>query len=115
VFLREGQIRGIVVNVGGRTPVTYNLHLESRGADELRRSQLNEVLIDARCLSQKAPVIIAGDLNLDASHGQVAADIKQATFLSPFSGKHLLTTPPRPVFEAGRTIDWVFTRGPLRA
>jgi endonuclease/exonuclease/phosphatase family metal-dependent hydrolase len=103
------------VNIGGRTFVTYNLHLESRGQDELRRAQLNEVLIDTQCLSPNAPVIVAGDLNLDASQGHVAAAIKQAMFLSPFSSKRLPTTTARSMFAAGRAIDWLFTRGPLQA
>jgi endonuclease/exonuclease/phosphatase family metal-dependent hydrolase len=101
------------VNVGGRTVVTYNLHLESRGDDQLRRAQLHEVLTDAQCLSQKASVIVAGDLNLDATCGDVAAAISQAKFFNAFIGKRLPTTTPRSMFPAGRAIDWVFTRGPL--
>jgi endonuclease/exonuclease/phosphatase family metal-dependent hydrolase len=103
------------VNVGGRTLVTYNLHLESRGDDQLRRAQLNEVLIDAERYSQKIPVIVGGDLNFDVSRGDVAAAVSQAMFFNPFSGKHLLTTPPRSMFDPGRAIDWLFTRGPLHA
>jgi endonuclease/exonuclease/phosphatase family metal-dependent hydrolase len=101
------------VSVGGRRLVTYNLHLESRGNDQLRRAQLQEVLTDAECLGQKAPVIVAGDLNLDATWGDVAAAINQAKFFNPFSGKRWPTTTPRPLFPAGRAIDWAFTRGPL--
>lgn len=103
------------VNVGGRRLVTYNLHLESRGDDQLRRAQLNEVVIDAQCYSQKVPVIVAGDLNFDVSCGDVAAAISEAKFFSPFSGKRLPTTTPRSMFPAGRAIDWFFTRGPLQA
>src|SRR6201989_264700 len=36
------------VSVGDRTLVTYNLHLESRGDDTLRYSQLEESFNDAR-------------------------------------------------------------------
>ncbi|HTU48441.1 MAG TPA: endonuclease/exonuclease/phosphatase family protein [Bryobacteraceae bacterium] len=103
------------VNVGGRRLVAYNLHLESRGDDQLRRAQLNEVLIDAQCYSQKAPLLVAGDLNFDVSCGDVAAAISQAKFFSPFSSKRLPTTTSRSMFPAGRAIDWIFTRGPLRA
>ena len=35
------------VSIGGRILVTYNLHLESRGDDALRCSQLNETLNDS--------------------------------------------------------------------
>src|SRR5206468_9279471 len=37
------------INVAGSKVVTYNLHLESRGNDALRISQLAEVLSDATC------------------------------------------------------------------
>jgi endonuclease/exonuclease/phosphatase family metal-dependent hydrolase len=100
------------VSVGGRRLVTYNLHLESRGDDELRRAQLNEVLIDADCY-QKVPVIVAGDLNFDVSRGDVA--INQAKFFNPFAGERLPTTTPRSTSPGGRSIDWILTRGPLRA
>src|SRR5215469_11749745 len=36
------------MNAGGRTLVSYNFHLESRGDDRLRCSQLDECLADAR-------------------------------------------------------------------
>src|ERR1700730_2247171 len=35
-------------NIAGKTIVTYNLHLESRGDDQLRCFQLEDVLDDAR-------------------------------------------------------------------
>jgi endonuclease/exonuclease/phosphatase family metal-dependent hydrolase len=57
------------VHVGGRTLVTYSLHLESRGDDHLRRAQLREVLFDAQRYNQRAPLVMAGDLNLDATQG----------------------------------------------
>src|SRR5437016_9021030 len=48
------------INVAGSEVVTYNLHLESRGSDELRISQLGEVLSDATCYDAECPVIVAG-------------------------------------------------------
>jgi endonuclease/exonuclease/phosphatase family metal-dependent hydrolase len=41
------------VHIGGTTLVTYNLHLESRGDDKLRRAQLREVLFDAQRYDRK--------------------------------------------------------------
>ena len=55
------------VSVAGRVLVTYNLHLESRGDDHLRCSQLGESLDDAGRHKSATPIIVAGDLNLDAS------------------------------------------------
>jgi endonuclease/exonuclease/phosphatase family metal-dependent hydrolase len=47
--------------------VCYNLHLESRGNDELRLTQMSEVLRDAVEYGSRCLQIIAGDLNLNAS------------------------------------------------
>jgi endonuclease/exonuclease/phosphatase family metal-dependent hydrolase len=101
------------VHVSGRTFVTYNLHLESRGDDQLRRAQLREVLVDAQRYGQEIPLIVAGDLNLDAAQGSVAADLSQAMFVNPFSAKQARTRPARSVFDRARTIDWLFVRGQL--
>jgi endonuclease/exonuclease/phosphatase family metal-dependent hydrolase len=102
------------VHVGGRTLVTYNLHLESRGDDQLRRAQVREVLTDAQRYDRKIPLLIAGDLNLDAAGGSVAADLSQAMFLNPFGSKQMGTRPARSLFERGRTVDWLFVRGQLQ-
>src|SRR5260370_25424265 len=55
------------INVAGSKLLTYNLHLESRGNDALRISQLNEVLHDAGGYDSTQLVVVAGDLNLNAS------------------------------------------------
>jgi len=102
------------VQVGGLTLVTYNLHLESRSDDQLRRAQLREVLTDARRYGKKIPLLIAGDLNLDVSQDRVAADISRAMLLNAFSGKELRTRPARSLFDRARTIDWLFVRGTLQ-
>jgi len=101
-------------NVAGKTMVTYNLHLESKGDDLLRCSQINETLDDARRYAPNMPVVLAGDFNLDVSGGAAAAAISRAQFLDAFANPHLPTT-PHSFLERGRTIDWIFTRGPLRA
>jgi endonuclease/exonuclease/phosphatase family metal-dependent hydrolase len=101
------------IHVGSPALVTYNLHLEIRGDDQLRRAQLREVLFDARRYGHKTPLLIAGDLNLDAAQGNVAADLSQAMFFNPFSGKQLRTRPARSLFDRARTIDWLFVRGHL--
>jgi endonuclease/exonuclease/phosphatase family metal-dependent hydrolase len=102
------------VHVGCRTLVSYNLHLESRGDDKLRRAQLREVLIDAQRYGQEIPIIVAGDLNVDAAQGDVGADLRQALFLNPFSGQQARTRPARSLFDRARTIDWLFVRGRLQ-
>ncbi len=99
--------------IAGKTIITYNLHLESKGDDQLRESQLAEILADARQHSAATPVLLAGDFNLDASVGNAAAAIRQAQFQGAFANQHVATT-PNTFFEEGRAIDWIFSRGPVR-
>jgi endonuclease/exonuclease/phosphatase family metal-dependent hydrolase len=101
-------------NLAGRTVVTYNLHLESKGDDRLRCSQLGEALDDAGQYGRTTPILLAGDFNLDASGGSAASAVSRAQFQDAFANRHLATT-PHSIFEAGRTIDWIFSRGPFRA
>jgi endonuclease/exonuclease/phosphatase family metal-dependent hydrolase len=103
------------INVAGNKVVTYNLHLESRGNDELRALQLAEVLSDATCYDAECPVIVAGDLNLDASKEAVAFAVAKAGFQEAVRAPHTPTTLGRGLFEGGRKIDWAFFRGPVRA
>src|SRR5271170_1058779 len=101
-------------NIAGRPVVTYNLHLESKGDDGLRCSQLGEALDDARQYDQNTPIVLAGDFNLDVSGGPAAAAMSRAQFQDAFANQHMPTT-PHSFLEQGRAIDWIFTRGPLRA
>jgi len=100
-------------NIAGKTIVTYNLHLESRGDDALRGSQLDETLNDARRYGGNTPIVLAGDFNLDVSAGSAATAISRAQFLDAFANQHRPTT-PHSFLEPGRVIDWIFTRGPVR-
>jgi endonuclease/exonuclease/phosphatase family metal-dependent hydrolase len=99
--------------IAGKTIVTYNLHLESKGNDVLRGCQLAETLEDARQYGADTPILLAGDFNLDASRGTVASAIRRAQLRDAFANQHLPTT-PNSFFEEGRTIDWIFSRGPVR-
>src|ERR1700734_2812907 len=53
---------------GGKPLVVYNLHLESKGTEQLRLLQLEEVLDDAKRYPSDTPVIVAGDFNSFSSH-----------------------------------------------
>jgi endonuclease/exonuclease/phosphatase family metal-dependent hydrolase len=103
------------INVVGSKFVTYNLHLESRGSNALRISQLGEVLSDATRYDAECPVVVAGDLNLDASREAVAFAFAKAEFQDAVRAPHTPTTPARGLFELGRQIDWAFIRRPGRA
>ena len=100
-------------NIAGKTIATYNLHLESKGGDSLRYSQLDEVLTDAGRYALNTPAVLAGDFNLDVSTGPAAAAIRDAQFDDAFLNRHAPSTPGS-FFESGRIIDWIFTRGPIR-
>jgi endonuclease/exonuclease/phosphatase family metal-dependent hydrolase len=102
------------VSIGGRTLVTYNLHLESRGDDALRCSQLNETLNDSLRYKSTIPIVLAGDLNLDVSRSVAANSLTKAQFLSTASKEPERTTPSRSFFDRGRPIDWIFARGSIR-
>jgi len=104
------------VNIAGRPLVTYNLHLESRGDDGLRCSQLLDCLNDAGQYKSAVPIILAGDLNLDVSRTTTAcSDMSRAQFRNAFAEQRVRTTPPRSLFDRGSVIDWIFTRGPITA
>jgi endonuclease/exonuclease/phosphatase family metal-dependent hydrolase len=103
------------ISIQGVSIVSYNLHLESRSNDELRIAQLNEVLQDARVYDSTQLVIVAGDLNLNASKSPIAAVLARAAFRDVVPTSRVATTPARHVLETGRHIDWAFVRGPVQA
>jgi endonuclease/exonuclease/phosphatase family metal-dependent hydrolase len=104
----------VEVNIAGKMMVSYNLHLESKGDDGLRRAQLGETLDDAERYPSKMPIVLAGDFNVDVSEGPAAAALGQAGFYDAFANHHLPTT-PHSLLEKGRIIDWIFTRGAARS
>jgi endonuclease/exonuclease/phosphatase family metal-dependent hydrolase len=101
------------VDIEGKKIVTYNMHLESRGDDGLRESQIEETLNDVRQYGANTPVLIAGDFNMNVSAGISAAVIRRSQFEDPFVNQHRATTPGS-FFEDGRVIDWIFSRGAVR-
>ena len=61
------------------------MHLESRGDDNLRSSQVAEILTDARQWSSDIPVVVAGDFNVDLSHQPAATLVGNALFANHFN------------------------------
>jgi endonuclease/exonuclease/phosphatase family metal-dependent hydrolase len=95
--------------------VVYDLHLESRGDDSLRISQLKEVLGDVSRNESRFPALVAGDLNLDISGGQAPALIAQAGLRNVFGELRSPTTPARGLLGSGRSIDWALVSGRVEA
>jgi endonuclease/exonuclease/phosphatase family metal-dependent hydrolase len=102
------------INLGGTKLVTYNLHLESRANDELRVSQMDEVLSDSAGYGPQCMLVVAGDLNLDVAKHAAAMTWTRAGFRDALGATSTPTTPPRRLFEPGRQIDWAFVRGPIQ-
>ncbi len=87
-----------------RKIVSYNIHLESRGNDELRLRQLNEVLADSRSYADEPMFVIGGDFNMDAGHSDAARVLREAGFHDAVRlPKHPTTTA-----HHARAIDWIF-------
>lgn len=99
------------VDIQGLPILAYNLHLESRSDDDLRLAQLNDVLHDAATFDPARALIMAGDLNLNASTPQVSELLIRAGFRDAVPTARVATTPHRRLLEPGRHIDWAFVRG----
>ena len=76
--------------------------------DHARRHRL------ADRVAKGLPIVLAGDLNLDVSREPASTAITRTQFLDAFANRHVPTTPGS-FLEPGRTIDWIFARGPIRA
>ena len=114
---RGGRIALITeVEVGGRRLIIYNLHLESRADDRLRRMQLSETLEDAKKYVDSEPVVVAGDLNVDLSRSySSAAVLENLGFHSAIALPPAHTTTARGLFRHRRSIDWVYLAGPVKS
>ncbi len=107
---REGGRIALVTELdnGGRTLVIYNLHLESRGSEQGRLLQLEEVLADAERYPPETPVIVAGDLNTKTRRSPVVPRLRQAGYRSAFGERKVRT---HVIIGA---LDWIFARGPVQ-
>lgn len=102
------------VNIGGHKLLTYNIHLESRGSDQLRCSQLEECLADVGRYSPHVPIILAGDFNMNVLRSDALHAIRRARFFCVPS--EATTTKPRWFKNRiAKPIDWILARGPVHA
>src|SRR5271165_2616779 len=93
--------------------ILYNVHLESRGQDALRCSQLAEILQDVQRYESSVPIIVAGDFNFDLSRQPAASLLAVSPLNSPFQSGTVRPTTTRSRLGRARTIDWILIRGPL--
>ncbi len=98
-----------------RKLTVYNVHLESRGNDGLRCSQLQEILDDVSHYASGVQIVVAGDFNSDVHHEPAAAAISKTGLSNPFSCISSLPTTVPSRFNGSHAIDWILTKGPLIA
>ncbi|MFB3902048.1 MAG: endonuclease/exonuclease/phosphatase family protein [Acidobacteriota bacterium] len=107
---RRGGRMALVVELafGCNRLVVYDLHLESQEEDNLRLWQLSEVVDDSLRYPPDTPVVVAGDLNTRFDPSPLAGYLVGAGFQDACEGFNCPATKPN-----GKTLDWVFTRGPV--
>ncbi|MBN1566642.1 MAG: endonuclease/exonuclease/phosphatase family protein [Acidobacteria bacterium] len=93
------------LGTGPHRLVAYNVHLESRGGEERRLRQIEEVIADARRYASDTPILIAGDLNTRQANPSAVNALLKAGFRKA-AGQEITTT-------HGTALDWIFVRGPL--
>ena len=89
----------------------FNLHLESRGNEDLRLAQLKEAIDDAGTMAGQMPVLLAGDLNVDVTHPAPACALRYVGFRNAIGLPSPHTTTPRGLFRRKKTIDWAYVSG----
>lgn len=95
------------IEARGTTLVVYNAHLESRGPESLRLSQLEEILADSKRYPPEFPVIVAGDLNTRLRPSPLITRIDQAGFRNALGKRGV------PTILKGGFFDWIFACGPI--
>lgn len=92
----------------------YNLHLESRGDEDLRLAQLKEAVGDAAAYTRGMPSLLAGDLNFDVSHAALASTLENVGFRNALELPSPHTTTRRGLLRRRRKIDWAYVSGPVQ-
>jgi endonuclease/exonuclease/phosphatase family metal-dependent hydrolase len=86
----------------------YNTHIESGGGDELRKGQLDEILVEIARIDRAAePIVIAGDFNNPPpARSTMFNGLRDAGFASA------LKPNPNTRTSTGNShpIDWIFTK-----
>jgi len=93
--------------IGSRRIITYNLHLESRGGDDLRLQQFSELLDDARRPTDSSLTIVGGDFNMNLAKCNASGMCHFTGFYDAVKLPGVPTTPVRMPGEHAHTIDWV--------
>ena len=92
---------------GGKPLAVYDLHLESRGDEQLRLLQMEEVMADAQRYPAQTPVIVAGDFNTKSRRSPLIPRLREAGYRSCFGDQRIRT------HVLIGALDWIFVRGPI--
>ena len=103
------------VDLPERKLVLYNVHLESRGNNLLRCSQLSEIYDDLCQYSPDLPIVVAGDFNFDLCQKPAAAIVGNMRFDNPFDRRRSCHGADLSALNGSPAIDWILTTGPLIA
>lgn len=96
------------IELDDQTLVIYNTHLESRGDEDGRTRQMQEILADAQAHHPNSPVIVAGDLNTRLARGHQASPVIECAEKQQFADA---TGDAVPCAPGGPRLDWILTRG----
>jgi len=96
------------LSLGERRLVVYDLHLESRGDDDLRLWQLSEVVSDSFRYPPGTPLVVAGDFNTRITPSPLREYLLMAGFRDTCDGIGRPGTK-----RNGERLDWIFIRGPV--
>ncbi len=94
--------------------LVYNLHLESRGSDGIRSSQLAEVVTDLHQCGSGLPVVIGGDFNFELSRKPAISIVDSALLRNPFNHNDRCPATTRPQLGRARALDWILVGGPIQ-
>jgi endonuclease/exonuclease/phosphatase family metal-dependent hydrolase len=85
----------------------YNVHLESRGNDALRRDQLNQLLENEKEQGARDPTVIAGDFNNPpAARSRIFDGLKPSGFVDALGSPETRRTTVNRIHG----IDWIFVK-----
>ena len=95
----------VEIEIVSKRLIAYNVHLESRGSEELRLLQVREIIADIQQYSLETPIIVAGDFNNRQQDAPAIKAMLEAGFRRA-AGREVTSI-------HGTNLDWIFVRGSL--
>jgi endonuclease/exonuclease/phosphatase family metal-dependent hydrolase len=118
VFQRRvgGRIALVVeAEIARSKAIVYNIHLESRGTDDLRVDQLRETLADAGRKSEDRHMIIGGDFNLRPRAHDAIRVLRSGGLHDAVGLPGCATVRGSTAFTGPQCIDWIYVSARIQA